>query len=940
MHLKKKYNHIAVEAELFKKKYFQKIYTHKKNTKRDMVITQLPINISKETSLESINDLIKESVIATYQIMKGNKVKLLPIFDTDQKNLTITNYENILKKVWIFSEIDIDNLVYSERNTNFVRNLFVELVEEGHIYEDYSINYRSVNEQKTLSNDELERKTTTSKEYHIRYFVDTKNISLIVPTLRPETIFADVALAVNPEDKRYKKIIGQKVIIPIINRTIPIIADESIEYTKGTWIIRITPAHDKQSLEIAKKNNLNIDTYAIDKKWYFTSCAKDFCSKEAKEFVKNIIKNLDDIHNLESVHTIPNKVAIHKKTGEKARPLLCNQLFIKRKDENEHIQKAIYKEEFSIHPKKNKEKIATHINNIGTRPVTKEDSKGYALPLRTSKKGKNYFISDNNFLNLPISKTKNKYTVLSLIIFNLIVDGSLRQHFSIEECIDTILWPSRTGKKNVLETYIELFQETLPRGYSKEFKELEKIIEYTQQNIIHTKGKWVQIFEKCSLILTTMLEKSIAITSKKKWFYSFNIDMLTNDEWLTQHKEKIEETIGNGLILIKMMEAFNEKKQTTKKILYTKEDAILNVFKTIITGYNVQEKLLFDEIYIQHTENKKTKWTLQETIKKRWIDCTRLYSINPQTDIQDNEKFINKLRNASRFVIQHIETKKNISFDGITQYIKKNIPHLTEFELRIIYKITELQKDYEDMLNQNTLNQLIEKIINVITIDFCDKYLEIQKHQESKHKDQVIVRCLWNILKFLHPFVPFVSQYIRDMIWYNGAIIEHHTPNPIQDIQKNYKTQLFIDIIDKFLSLRRQRGYAKHETVEICFLAPLDFLQYLREQEYIVKKLIHTSDIKYLNNEKDLETYTTETIINITIGIKTQRKEVPISKKESLQDVLKTKEQELQSIRILIPSLSANWADPEIIRKKKKEMNKLKQEIEEIQYEIQKEKAK
>ena len=241
MDIKKKYNHRAIETEFLKSKYFQKLYANKKGTKRDTVITQLPIQISKDTSLQSISGLIQESVIANYRIMKGIKTKLLPIFDTEKKDLTINNIENILTKAGIFFGIDIDNMVYSERNTNFVRNLFIQLVNEGHIYEDYSINYRSIKEQKTLGSDEIQWKSMKTKEYNIRYFVDTKNISLIVPTLRPETIFADVALAVHPDDKRYKKLIQSKVIIPIINKAIPIIADEEVNSAKGTGIMRITP---------------------------------------------------------------------------------------------------------------------------------------------------------------------------------------------------------------------------------------------------------------------------------------------------------------------------------------------------------------------------------------------------------------------------------------------------------------------------------------------------------------------------------------------------------------------------------------------------------------------------------------------------------------------------------------------------------------------------
>jgi len=300
---------------------------------------------------------------------------LLPIFDTEEKNLKTENYENLLIKAGIFFGIDTDNVVYSERNTNFVRNLFVELVQEGHIYEDYSINYRSIQEQKTLGTDEIQYKKMDVKQYNLRYFVDTKNISLIVPTLRPETLFADVALAVHPDDKRYKKIVKNKVIIPIINKSIPIIADESVDPTKGTGIIRITPAHDKKSLMIAQKHGLVLDKFAIDKSGCFTKSAGDFCGKNAGEFMKNIVKNLDDIHNLESTKYIEAEIAIHRKTGERARPLLCNQLFIKTDKELEDIQIAIQEKKLTIIPEEYEENIKDTINTIEYWPVTKEDSK-------------------------------------------------------------------------------------------------------------------------------------------------------------------------------------------------------------------------------------------------------------------------------------------------------------------------------------------------------------------------------------------------------------------------------------------------------------------------------------------------------------------------------------------------------------------------------------
>lgn len=149
-----------------------------------------------------------------------------------------------------------------------------------------------------------------------------------------------------------------------------------------------------------------------------------------------------------------------------------------------------------------------------------------------------------------------------------------------------------------------------------------------------------------------------------------------------------------------------------------------------------------------------------------------------------------------------------------------------------------------------------------------------------------------------------------------------------------------MDIIDKFMSMKQTYAYAKHEEIEICFFAPLDFLQYLRKEEKMIYKLINASSIEYLENEKELSNYHTESIINITIGIKTEHKELIVTNKHTnFREALRAKEQELQSIRTLIPSLSASGVDAEVIREKKKEMTKLKKDIEELEYELQKQKA-
>lgn len=140
-----------------------------------------------------------------------------------------------------------------------------------------------------------------------------------------------------------------------------------------------------------------------------------------------------------------------------------------------------------------------------------------------------------------------------------------------------------------------------------------------------------------------------------------DIDTLVpNDEGLVQQKEKIEETLGHAMILIKMMEAFNEEKKPPKKIFCIHEQKIFEFLKTIIIGQNIQGKILFDTCYIQE-ENKniqKNKEAFKEVIKTFGTDCTRLYAIHPNQDITEYAQFINKFRNASRFIEQQIHNKK------------------------------------------------------------------------------------------------------------------------------------------------------------------------------------------------------------------------------------------------------------------------------------------
>ncbi len=938
--IKKKYNYELVESEYEQRRFFQKLFKNS-NHKPETIITQLPFIFKKDADASSFSHLITLDIRAKYQIMQGKKAQLLTVFDDEQKNINQEKYERLFNQLGIFFGSEKEHISYCERNLNLMKDTFVSLVKQGIIYEDCRINHRSVAEQKTLWTDEIQWKKMWCKLYNLRYFIDTKSVSIVVPTFFPETIFADVALAVHPDDKRYKKMLKHKVIIPIINKAIPIIADETVDPTQGTGIIRVTPWHDAQGLLLAQKHGLKKDKFAIDKNWCFSKLAEDFAGKKVDEFGHNIIQNLDDIHNLESVKTVEHEVAVNKKTWERALPILCNQLFMKMENELGQIKKNIDEDQIHIFPQQMKYKIDEIIDKISYRPMTKENATGYALPLRRGKSGKSYFLCDEDILNLPQKKTKNKYMILTLIIFNLVTDGRLRYSFGIEELIDILLSKSLTGEQTTLEAYLELYSETLKRGYASQINDLKKLLEYMD------KEKWISHLEKFSSQLHQILEKSVAISVKKKWFYQFVMDVLVpNDEELKQDKEKIEETLVYALILSDLLSCNGTEKRGAEKIISTYESNIFECLKIMSIWQKILGKNIFDSWYIQNIWNDnvaswKSKNDADSLPKKPKRDIFRLQAVNSQFSSEEYEAFVNKLWNAARFITHPEEKKKSsklVEFSKIVKSVQKNIKDLDDTDLWMISKSQELYREYQDAMEQKSLAKIQIMMIESIKNDFCDKYLEIKKIKNTDYWSLVSLRCLWTYLKLLHPFIPYMTQATRELLGLEWSILNEPWENELDTIAKNYKTQLFMDIIDKFSSLRKKYDYARHDSVDICFFAPLEFLQYLRRHESTVKKLINTADISYVENERELVSYHTESIINITIGIKATPVELVQTAPNTtdLKQLVRDKEQQVQQLRIFISWLISTASDPELIKQKKREMNKLKKEMEELQYEIQK----
>ena len=282
---------------------------------------------------------------------------------------------------------------------------------------------------------------------------------------------------------------------------------------------------------------------------------------------------------------------------------------------------------------------------------------------------------------------------------------------------------------------------------------------------------------------------------------------------------------------------------------------------------------------------------------------------------------------------------KGIDIEALEKKISKNIDKLDIFDVWIINQVKDLHQDMEEYMVSNNLIEFGNRLINLVKNDFCDKYLEIKKINKSEYGNDIILFCLGRLLRFLYPYMPFITEKIWTLLGFEWFLFHQKLTPFIQSLTKNYKTQLFVDILDRFLYMKQKNNYKKHQLVDVFFKATPDFLQHLRKNENIIKKLINIENIEYFDNDRKLPKYDTETIIDVVIGMKAIIRVEKLDELSVLQKELDNEKEYLQHLRWLISSLSASWMEEDNIEKKKKEIMKTKKNIERLEYEISKMKA-
>lgn len=302
-----------------------------------------------------------------------------------------------------------------------VIRVFVDLYNKGYIYRGLRMINWDVEAKTALSNEEVIYQEDGEKSilYSVRYKIKDKDEWLVIATQRPETIMGDVAIAVNPTDPRYKKLIGEKVLVPFINREIPIIADDYVDKDFGTGCLKVTPAHDVNDYEIGLRHNLPvIDTIDDDGTLNEKCEIPKFVGKDRFFVRKQIVKDLQEVDQLEKEEEFITRIGRSERTNTVVEPKLSLQWFVKMKEISRQAYQAVEKDEIKLHPSKFKNTYRHWMENVRDWCVSRQLWWGHRIPAYFYGTGDEDFVVAENIeeaVKLATKKSGRKISEADLI---------------------------------------------------------------------------------------------------------------------------------------------------------------------------------------------------------------------------------------------------------------------------------------------------------------------------------------------------------------------------------------------------------------------------------------------------------------------------------------------------------------------------------------------
>ena len=426
--LEDKFNPKNFEEEIYKrweeKEYFK---PSEDKTKKPYTIVIPPPNITGKLHMGHALDETLQDILIRYKRMEGYNCLWLPGTDhaaiatevkiveklkqqgIEKKNLTREQFLekawewkkeyggtilNQLKKLGCSCDWSRERFTMDEGLSNAVKYVFLKLYEKGLIYKGKRMINWCPSCNTSISDAEVEFEEEPTHLWHIRYKVKDEDKYLIVATTRPETMLGDTGVAVHPEDERYKDLVGKKVILPIMNKEIPIVADDFVEKEFGTGAVKLTPAHDPNDYAASQRHNLEI-IEVFDENWKMGNLVPEYKGLDIYEARKRIVEKLQEIGALVKIEDYTHNVGKCYRCHHTIEPKISEQWFVKMKPLAEPAIKAVKDGKTRFIPERFDKIYYNWMDNIQDWCISRQLWWGHRIPAYYCTKCNNIMVTES-----------------------------------------------------------------------------------------------------------------------------------------------------------------------------------------------------------------------------------------------------------------------------------------------------------------------------------------------------------------------------------------------------------------------------------------------------------------------------------------------------------------------------------------------------------------
>ena len=691
--MNKTYDPKSFEKRIYSKWLEKKYFSARPDPdKKPFTIVMPPPNITGQLHMGHALDGTVQDILTRYKRMKGFEALWLPGTDhasiaTEVKIVEKMRKEGLTKEMigrdgfmkrayeWkaqyggrIVEQLremgyscDWDRLAFTmdERCSKAVKEVFVRMYEEGLIYRgDRIINWCPCCKT-AISDAEVEYETEKGHLWHLKYPIENSDKYIVVATTRPETMLGDTAVAVNPSDKRYTSLVGKNIVLPLVGRLIPIIADRYVEKAFGTGAVKITPAHDPNDFEVGIRHDLPVIKVMNDDGTMNENAGKSEGMDET-EARAAVVADMDKLGLLLKTEDYEHNVGHCYRCYHTIEPMVSKQWFVRMKELAAPAIEAVKKKDIKFLPKRFEKTYLHWMENIRDWCISRQLWWGHRIPV--------YYCDDCG--EMTVSREEIKVCPKC--------GKPVRQD---EDVLDTwfssALWPFST------------------LGWPDKTPDLDYFYPTT-------------VLVTAYDIITFWVSRMIFSGLKQMGEKPFS-DVLIHGIVRDGQGRKMSKSLGNG---VDPLEVIDE---------YGADSLRYSLVNGIAAGGDIR------------------------------------YSVDK---MESYRNFMNKIWNASRFVLMNCENVKIKNIEDVK---------LTLADKWILHELNSTVQEVTKNLDKYEVGLAAATLYDFIWSQFCDIYIEMSKtslysDDENKRADtvSVLLYVLTSILKLVHPFIPFITEEIYD----------------------------------------------------------------------------------------------------------------------------------------------------------------------------------